>query len=135
MAQRERRRRKRWPARRPGEDGRERHAPHEELAARRAHAARNSPGRERPGRTGRTADGVLVQVCERCGKAYFFDETEPPADLTCEKCGGVVFRSFFDVSEYDEVEDDFRRSTERDLAPNDDESDVTRADVLDLNNP
>ncbi|MBI4544014.1 MAG: hypothetical protein HY703_02325 [Gemmatimonadetes bacterium] len=62
-------------------------------------------------------------------------EQSPPAELVCVKCGNRVFRSFFDVARPDEVERDFRESTERDLAPNDDEADVTRADILDLNNP
>lgn len=123
--------------RRPlGDDANERHGPHDDLSELSAHEARNSPGREMPpGLTGPRADGVLIQVCERCGKEYYFDDEQPPSDLTCEKCGNAVFRSFFDVAGHDEVEDDFRRSTERDLAPNDDESDVTRADILDLNNP
>lgn len=107
----------------------------ETLETRSARAARNSPGRETPGRTAPPAEGVLVQICERCGKQYHFDQHDPPASLTCEKCGNQVFRSFFDVTRYDEVDADFRESTERDTDTNDDESDVTRADILDLNNP
>lgn len=129
MADRQRRDRRR--GRHPDE---ERHE-HRTLEEARAHHARNSPGRESRGRPAAPSEGVLTQVCETCGKEYFFDTEQPPGDLRCEKCGGVVFRSFFDVSRYDEVDADHRASTERDLAPNDDESDVTRADVLDLNNP
>jgi hypothetical protein len=69
-----------------------------------------------------------------CGKEYLFDEAQPPARLVCEKCGNSVFRSFFTVRGYDDVEADFRASTERDLAPDDTEADVTRSDVMDLNN-
>lgn len=105
------------------------------LEALRAHQLGEEPGLEAPGLVGRPADGVLVQVCEICGKECLFDEEAPPADLTCQKCGNQVFRSFFEVRRYDEVEADFRYSTERDLATNDTESDVTKADVLDLNNP
>lgn len=105
------------------------------LEALRAHQLANEPGYEARGQVGRPAGGVLVQVCLECGKEYHFDDREPPADMRCEKCGNQVFRSFFSVLGYDETEADFIRSTERDLAPNDDESDVTRSDVLDLNNP
>ncbi len=105
------------------------------LEALRAHQLSDDPGHETRGRVGRPADGVLVQVCLECGKEYIFDERPPSGDLVCEKCGNGVFRSFFTVTGYDDVEDDFIRSTERDLAPNDDESDVTRSDIIDLNNP
>lgn len=91
-------------------------------------------GRETPGRVRDPADGVLVQVCIECGKEYMYDSAPPRGGLACEKCGNQVFRSFFEATRYDEVEADFRASTERDLAPNDPESDVTRADILDLNN-
>ncbi len=104
------------------------------LEALRAHQLSREPGYEARGQVGRAADGVLVQVCLECGKEYMFDEKAPPEDLECEKCGNQVFRSFFSVKGYDDVEADFQRSTERDLAPNDDESDVTRSDILDLNN-
>jgi len=108
---------------------------HRSLEALRAHQLSSTPGREARGQVGRPADGVLVQVCLECGKEYIFDERPPSGDLVCEKCGNGVFRSFFSVAGYDDVEADFIRSTERDLAPNDDESDVTRSDIIDLNNP
>lgn len=104
------------------------------LEALRARQMADEPGFESPGTVGRPADGVLVQVCLECGKEYLFDRRPPPEDMTCEKCGNVVFRSFFSVTGYDDVEADFQASTGRDLAPNDDESDVTKADILDLNN-
>ena len=64
----------------------------------------------------RMADGVLVQVCVECGKQYFYDDAEPPAEQKCERCGNTVFRSFFD-------------------APEDPATEVTRSDLYDLNNP
>ena len=76
---------------------------------------------------------VLTLVCEKCGKDYFFEDDEPPADMKCEKCGGTVFRSFH-TSVGDEAADDFRDSTERDLDPDDAEGDVLPGDVMDLNN-
>lgn len=111
------------------------HGEQRSLEALRAEQLGNEPGWEAPGRVGRPARGVLVQVCLECGKEYLFDEAEPPPDLVCEKCGNRVFRSFFDVPGYDEVEADFRAATERDLTPADPEADVTRADILDLNHP
>lgn len=105
------------------------------LEALRASELRDEAGRAAPGLVGRAADGVLVQICIECGREYLFDREDPPRDLACEKCGNRVFRSFFSVLGPDEVEADFRASTERDLAPDDAETDVTRADILDLNNP
>jgi len=104
------------------------------LEALRAHQLREEAGREAAGRVGQPADGVLVQVCLECGKEYMFADRQPRGDLVCERCGNAVFRSFFSVSRYDEVEADFQASTERELTPDSDESDVTRTDILDLNN-
>lgn len=104
------------------------------LEALRARQLADDPGLEAAGPTRPLADGILTQVCIRCGKEYIFDEVEPQADLECEKCGNQVFRSFFTVRGYDEVEADFIASTERDLAPDDTESDLSRSDILDLNN-
>ena len=100
----------------------------------RTHQLREDPGHEAAGQIGRPAEGVLVQVCQVCGKEYTFDDEPPPADLTCEKCGNRVFRSFFDVASADEVEEDFRAATERDLATDDPATDVTAADIRDLDN-
>lgn len=121
-----------------GEQRDERGAPLDEYADKgdleglRARQLRNEPGQETPGLVGRPAEGVLTQVCMKCGKEYVFDTTPPPADLTCEKCGNQVFRSFFDVTGRDEVEEDFRAATERDLATDDPATDVTAVDVRDL---
>ena len=81
------------------------------------------------------SDGVLVQVCVECGKHYYYDDAEPPADQTCERCGNTVFRSFFDATAPDDVETDYKEMTERDLATDDPATDVTRGDLYDLNNP
>ncbi len=100
----------------------------------RAQQLREDAGREAAGQIGHPAQGVLVQVCEVCGKHYTFDDRQPPANMTCEKCGNGVFRSFFDVTSSDDVEDDFRAATERDLATDDPATDVTAADIRDLDN-
>jgi hypothetical protein len=81
------------------------------------------------------ADGVLVQVCVECGQQYFYDDTPPPNEQQCERCGNTVFRSFFDVTEEDEVVADFRETTDRDLTTEDPATDVSRGDLYDLNNP
>jgi DNA-directed RNA polymerase subunit RPC12/RpoP len=87
--------------------------------------ARNDPG----------ANDVLVQVCLECGKEYMFDDqAQPPADLTCVKCGNGVFRSFYASTRSDEAADDFNESTQRDLLTTDPATDVTRGDLHDLNN-
>lgn len=75
---------------------------------------------------------VLTLVCEQCGKDYFFEDEEPPADMECEKCGSTVFRAF-DTTVGDEASDDFRDSTERDLDPDDAEGDTLPGDLMDLN--
>lgn len=78
--------------------------------------------------------GVLVQVCLECGKEYYFDDHEPKAGLTCERCGNGVFRSFFAERRPSEAHQDFLDSTERDVRTDDPATDVTRGDLQDLNN-
>ena len=69
-----------------------------------------------------------------CFKQYFFDREQPAGDLTCEKCGNGVFRSFFAEWKPGEASQDFTESTERDLRTDDPATDVTRGDLQDLNN-
>jgi transcription initiation factor TFIIIB Brf1 subunit/transcription initiation factor TFIIB len=83
---------------------------------------------------GAGANGVLVQVCLKCGLEYMFEDEEPPAELVCEKCGSQVFRSFFADTGEDEAAEDFRESTERDTLTTDPATDVTRGDLHDLRN-
>lgn len=78
-----------------------------------------------------TDDAVLTLVCLKCGTEYYFSEDGPPDELTCEKCGGSVFRRFLS-NRGEEASDDFRESTERDLDPDDAEGDTLPGDVLDL---
>lgn len=78
--------------------------------------------------------GVLVQVCLECGKEYYFDDQEPSAGLTCEKCGNGVFRSFYAEHRPGEASADFAETTERDVRTDDPATDVTRGDLHDLNN-
>jgi predicted nucleic acid-binding Zn-ribbon protein len=85
-------------------------------------------------RDDRNTGSVLVQICIECGKEYMFDSGEPPDDLTCEKCGNGVFRSFHANARPDEASEDFRETTDRDLLTTDSASDVTSGDLHDLNN-
>jgi DNA-directed RNA polymerase subunit RPC12/RpoP len=78
--------------------------------------------------------GVLVQICLECGKEYTFDDDPPPENLTCEKCGGKVFRSYYEPIGEDEANQDFRDTTERDMATSDAEGETTAGDLVDLNN-
>ncbi len=78
---------------------------------------------------------VVVMVCVECGEEYPFDR-EPPEDLVCDRCGNSVFRTFIgQAPRDDEAEEDFRDSTERDLAADAGASDVRPGDLYDLNNP
>lgn len=83
---------------------------------------------------GKPVTGVLVQICLECGNEYTFDDEPPPENLTCDKCGGKVFRSYYEPIVEDEVNQDFRDETERDLATTDAEGDTTTGDLVDLNN-
>jgi DNA-directed RNA polymerase subunit RPC12/RpoP len=115
-------------------EARDSRAEQRNLDARQAADQANPAAKQEPGGATPSREGVLVQICLECGKEYTFEDMPPPDDLTCEKCGSVVFRSFFSGADDDDVMQDYRDMTERDLAPDDAESDATRADVLDLNN-
>jgi DNA-directed RNA polymerase subunit RPC12/RpoP len=100
----------------------------------RAAGSRETTGGERGGGADSAppAEGVLTLVCFKCGREYHFDST-PPDDLTCEKCGGTVFRSFFSPDPSDAAARDFIDSTARDLDPDQPSTDTMPGDVLDLN--
>lgn len=83
-----------------------------------------------------TGTEVVLLVCVACGREVQFEGgEEPPSDLTCEKCGGEVFRRFDDTAQPDEVQAEFEDATERDTATDQPASDTERGDLLDLNNP
>lgn len=77
--------------------------------------------------------GVLTLVCVTCGQEYYFSDSQPPGEMTCEKCGNGVFREFFSPPAGDEAAEDFEDTTSRDLDPDDAEGDTLPGDVLDLN--
>lgn len=86
---------------------------------------------DRAGMSG-AGDRVQTLVCFTCGMEYYFGADGPSAPLECEKCGGTVFRPFMSA-EGDEVVDDFRDSTDRDLKTDDPEGEALPGDILDLN--
>lgn len=97
----------------------------------RAADAQNLSGMVAGGTDAEPAEGVLTLVCFKCGTEYFFTDEDPPGDMKCEKCGNTVFRSFFTPVD-DEVAEDFRASTERDLAPDSASTETAPGDILDL---
>ncbi|HET7273727.1 MAG TPA: hypothetical protein VFI91_01020 [Longimicrobiaceae bacterium] len=86
-----------------------------------------------PDKTPDRAEGVLTLVCLKCGTDYRFEGNDPPPEVSCEKCGGTVFRSFFSPTDGDEAAQDFHDTTDRDLDADDAEGDTAPGDVLDLN--
>lgn len=80
----------------------------------------------------RHAKEILVQVCIECGTEYIIEEGEPAREAACEKCGNTVYRSFHAIAGSDDVDTDFRDTTERDTATNDGPTDVTSGDLHDL---
>ena len=75
--------------------------------------------------------GILTLVCLTCGNERFYDQSVP-AQVTCERCGGTVFRNFATPTEPDEatiaqLEDQARSISYGDASP-----DTTPGDVRDL---
>lgn len=74
---------------------------------------------------------ILTLVCFKCGTEYYFSDGSQPAEMTCDKCGNTVFRSF--VSRADEREsEDYEEATRRDLRTDDPEGDTLPGDLMDL---
>jgi hypothetical protein len=74
---------------------------------------------------------ILTLVCFKCGTEYYFSEGSQPAEMTCDKCGNTVFRSF--LSRADEREsEEYEEATHRDLRTDDPEGDPLPGDLLDL---
>lgn len=76
--------------------------------------------------------GILVQICVECGREYTFEDEPPPDDMKCEKCGGAVFRSYYDAEQPSEASRDFTETTARDMNPDDPEGETTSGDLVDL---
>lgn len=75
--------------------------------------------------------GLVTLVCLTCGKERFFSQ-DVPAAVTCEQCGGTVFRTFATPTEPDEAAIDALEAQARSMAYGDSSPDTTASDVGDL---
>ena len=77
------------------------------------------------------ATGVVTLVCLTCGKEKFYSH-DVPATVSCEQCGGTVFRTFATPTEPDDAAIDALEAQARSIAYGDSSPDTTRDDVRDL---
>ena len=91
-------------------------------------------GAKRDAKRGDGPQGLLTLVCLTCGNHKDFEEN-PPASLTCERCGGTVFRNFFTPTEADEATISQLEETARSIALDEESPDTSPDEVRDLNNP
>ena len=82
----------------------------------------------------RESRGVTTLVCLTCGKEKFFAE-EVPAAVTCDQCGGTVFRLFNTRTEPDEAVIDALEAQARSMAYGDASPDTAPGDLRDLDAP
>ncbi len=75
--------------------------------------------------------GVVSLVCVTCGNEHTYDEVVPSA-LTCEKCGGTVFRQFATPTEPDEATIAQLEEQARSIALDDGAPQTAADDVHDL---
>lgn len=76
--------------------------------------------------------GIVTLVCLTCGKERFYDDSPPPAGVTCEQCGSTVFREFATPTEPDEAAIVTLEEQARSIAYGDASPDTVRDDVRDL---
>ena len=75
--------------------------------------------------------GLITLVCLTCGNEHFYDHTLPPS-VTCEKCGGTVFRQYATPTEPDDATVATLEAQARSIALDDDSPDTAPDDVRDL---
>ncbi len=75
--------------------------------------------------------GVVTLVCLTCGNEKFYDRAVPDA-VTCEKCGGTVFRNFATPTEPDEAAIAQLEEQARSMSYGDASPDTTPDDLRDL---
>jgi hypothetical protein len=75
--------------------------------------------------------GLLTLVCLSCGNERTFDQAVPDA-VTCEKCGGSVFRSFATPTEPDDATIATLEEQARSISYGDSSPDTGPGDVRDL---
>ena len=79
-------------------------------------------------------EGMLTLVCLTCGKEKYFADQQP-GDVTCDRCGGTVFRSFFTPTSPDGATLSQLEETTRSIALDEESPETTAGDLEDLNNP
>ena len=75
--------------------------------------------------------GIITLVCITCGNEKFYDQAVPNA-VTCEKCGGTVFRNFATPTEPDDASIAQLEEQARSISYGDSSPDTTASDLRDL---
>jgi len=75
--------------------------------------------------------GIVTLVCITCGNEKFYDDVVPNA-VTCEKCGGTVFRNFATPTEPDDASIAQLEEQARSISYGDSSPDTTASDLRDL---
>ena len=75
--------------------------------------------------------GIITLVCITCGNEKFYDQAVPNA-VTCEKCGGTVFRNFATPTEPDDASIAQLEEQARSIGYGDSSPDTTASDLRDL---
>lgn len=75
--------------------------------------------------------GLVSLVCLTCGNEKSFDHAVPSA-VTCEKCGGTVFRTFATPTEPDDATIAQLEAQARSISYGDSSRDTTPSDLRDL---
>lgn len=75
--------------------------------------------------------GMVTLVCLTCGNEKFYDKAVPDA-VTCERCGGTVFRNFATPTEPDDAAIAQLEEQARSISYGDPSPDTTPDDLRDL---
>lgn len=75
--------------------------------------------------------GLVTLVCLTCGNEKSYDESVPNA-VTCEKCGGTVFRTFATPTEPDDASIAQLEEQARSISFGDASPDTAPGDIRDL---
>lgn len=75
--------------------------------------------------------GLITLVCLTCGNEKFYDTAVPNA-VTCDKCGGTVFRTFATPTEPDDATVATLEEQARSISYGDPSPDTSAGDVRDL---